>query len=73
MLQASDIVRLLAVFVCSGVFWMMIWFLLEKVSMKHQLPGSTGLAVVVLVLSAYLLIDVVTQESAVSFLMPPRF
>jgi hypothetical protein len=73
MLQTSDVVRLLAVFACSGIFWMMIWFLIEKISMKRPLPGSTGLAIVVLVLSAYLLIDVVTQASAVSFLVPPRF
>lgn len=73
MLQLSDIVRLLAVFVCSGIFWMMILFLVEKVSMKHPLPGSTSLAIVVLVVSAYLLIDVVTKQSAVSFLMPPSF
>jgi hypothetical protein len=52
---------------------MMIWFLIEKISMKHPLPGSTGLAIVVLVVSAYLLVDVVTQENAVAFLLPPRF
>ena len=60
MLSASDFVRLLAVFSCSGIFWMMIWFLVEKVSMRRPLPGSTRLAVVLLVLSAYALIDVVT-------------
>jgi hypothetical protein len=70
-LQLSDIARLLAVFVCSGIVWMMIWFLVEKVSLKHPLPGSIGFAIVVLVLSAYLLVDVVTQPDAVAFLVPP--
>ena len=59
MLSSSDFVRLLAVFSCSGIFWMMIWFLLEKVSMKQPLPGSARLAIVVLIVSAYALIDVV--------------
>lgn len=72
MMQISDLVRLLAVFTCSGIFWMMIWFLLEEISMKHPLPGSTGLAIVVLVVSAYLLVDVVTHASVVLFLAPPR-
>jgi hypothetical protein len=73
MLELSDLVKLLAVFVCSGIFWMMILFLVEKVSMKHPLPGSTGLAIVVLVVSAYLLIDVVTQQITFAALIPPSF
>ena len=69
MLTLSDFVRLLAVFTCSGIFWMTIWFLVEKVSMKRALPGSTGLAIVVLVVSAYLLIDVVRHDGTVAFLV----
>ena len=69
MLTPTDFVRLLAVFAWSGIFWMTIWFLLEKVSMKRALPGSTGLAIVVLVVSAYLLIDVVRGDSTVAFLV----
>ena len=68
----TDITRLLAVFVCSGIFWMMIWFLIEKVSLQHPLPGSTGLAIVVLVLAAYFLVGVVTKPDAVAFLVPPQ-
>jgi hypothetical protein len=71
MLPFDNIARLMAVFTCSGIFWMMIWFLVEKISMKHPLPGSTGLAIVVLVAAAFLLIGVVTQQNAVAFLVPP--
>jgi hypothetical protein len=71
MLSGYDFVRLVAVFTASGVFWMTIWFLVEKVSMKRPLPGSTVLAFVVLVVSAYALVEVVTG-GAVSLLAQPR-
>ena len=64
MLPVSDFVRLLAVFVCSGIFWMMIWFLVEKVSLERPLPGSTGLAIVLLVAAAYGVVEVVTAHGA---------
>ena len=69
MLSLSDVMRLLAVFTASGVFWMMILFLVEKVSLNHPLPGSTGLAIVVLVASAYFVIAVVTKDS-LALMMP---
>jgi len=71
MLHSSDLVRLLAVFCCSGIFWLMVLFLIEKTSLKHPLPGSIGFAILVLVLSACLLVEVVTRDTAVSFLVPP--
>jgi len=69
MLSVSDLVRLLAVFAGSGIFWLMILFLIEKVSLKHPLPGSTGLAIVVLVASAYFVIAVVTKDG-LALMMP---
>src|SRR5215471_5519701 len=63
MLHSSDLVRLLAVFCCSGIFWLMVLFLIEKTSLKHPLPGSIGFAILVLVLSACLLVEVVTRDT----------
>jgi hypothetical protein len=40
MLKLSEIIRLGVVFFCSGVFWMMVLFLVEKVSMKR--PRADG-------------------------------
>ena len=60
MLHASDLVRLLAVFACSGIFWMTILFLVDRVSIDQSRPGSIPLAVLVLLISAYCLIGVVS-------------
>jgi len=50
----------------------MIRFRIEKVSLKQPLPGPVGLAIILLVASAYVLIDIVTQPNAVAFLIPPQ-
>lgn len=60
MLHTPDLVRLLAVFACSGIFWMTILFLVDRVSMDQSTPGSIPLAVLALVVSAYCLIGVVS-------------
>jgi hypothetical protein len=70
MLHVPDIVRLLAVFACSGIFWMMILFLVDRVSMDQARPGAIPLAILVLVVSAYFLIDVVSHNDAVALLVP---
>jgi hypothetical protein len=66
-----EIVRLMFVLYCGGLFWMALVFLIEKISKGSELQASIGFGVAVLVLSAYLLIGAVSDQNAVAFLVPP--
>jgi hypothetical protein len=44
MLHASDLARLLAVFACSGIFWMTILFRVDRVAIDQSRPCSIPLA-----------------------------
>jgi hypothetical protein len=71
-ISAADLVRVIAVFFCSGIFWMMVLYLVEQPARdRRTVPGSVPLAVTILLIAAVLLVDMVMHADAVSFLVPP--
>ena len=59
MLTLSDLTRVLVALFYSGIFWMMMLFLLEK---RSTWRGSLAVATAMLILSAYLFLGAVAHE-----------
>ncbi len=70
-LSLAGTVRLMAVLFCSGIFWMMVLYLVEKPDLDRPRPGSVPMAIAILLVAAFLLTIVVTRADAVAFLVPP--
>lgn len=65
------VARALAVTCFAGLVLMMFTWLFETVTLRRPLPGSMGAAVVILVVSLYLMVEVVLRPDTVAFLIPP--
>jgi len=66
---SSSVLNAIVAFFYSGIFWMMVWFVIEnrRAPRGRQKPLEP-LAVALMVLSAYLMLEVVAHQSM--FAMP---
>jgi hypothetical protein len=55
----------------AGLVVMMCSFLFQTLTLQRSLPGPIGPAVVILVVSFYLMVEVVLRPSTIAFLIPP--
>jgi hypothetical protein len=60
--DSFETLRFLAALFASGLFWMMVLFLIERGWLKSRLPGSLVAAALVLALSAWGLFKVVVDD-----------
>lgn len=64
MAVSSSVLNAIVAFFYSGIFWMMIWFVIENRHAPHgQRKPLEPLAVALMVLSAYLMLEVVAHQS----------
>ena len=69
--HASELVRFAAALIYSGIFWATVLFLVNACAMDRRVPfGGVGLAVGVLLLTAFLFLGVVAHQDV--FAMPLR-
>jgi hypothetical protein len=62
---------LLMVAFFGGLVLMMFTWLFETLTLRRALPGSLGAAVVIFVVSLYLMVEVALRPSTIAFLIPP--
>jgi glucan phosphoethanolaminetransferase (alkaline phosphatase superfamily) len=73
MSNASELARFAAALFFSGIFWMMILFLIEVRALKRRVrPGLVALAVILLIASAYLMLGVVANQGLLAMPLASR-
>jgi hypothetical protein len=69
MLSSSEWVQFAVALFYSGIFWMMVWFVVENGGLRRSArPGMLPLAMVLMVFAAYLILGVVAHQRL--FAMP---
>jgi hypothetical protein len=58
-----EVSRFIAALFTSGIFWMMVLFFVERKTETRRRSGLKILATVILVASAFLLLDVVVDDA----------
>lgn len=62
-MESVGLVRFAAALFYSGIFWMTVLFLIETRALERRYsPERVGLALVVLIVSAYLMLGVIVHQ-----------
>ena len=69
MLHLDDLPRVFIALFCSGIFWMMVLFLMEK---RQPWRGSTVAASALLILSAYIFLVAVSHQDLLPIVRAAR-